>query len=151
MPEIPRLPALWRFPARPESVRRARHAVAEALEALPCGVEPQLAADLGLVTSELVTNAVRHGARCEEDAVIELVLWPADGHYWVAVSDGGAEKPELAEAGPECEGGRGLVLIDALAEVWGVVPRPVRGKSVVAGLGVRSGPGGVRTGGWPGG
>ncbi|MET9220413.1 ATP-binding protein [Streptomyces sp. NPDC003300] len=150
MPEIPRLPALWRFPARPESVRRARHAVAEAL---PRGVEPQLAADLGLVTSELVTNAVRHGDRCEEDAVIELVLWPADGHYWVAVSDGGPEKPELAEAGPESEGGRGLVLIDALAEVWGVVPRPVRGKSVVAGLSdvSRSRPGAVRTGGWPGG
>ena len=67
MPEIPAVPALWRFPAHPVSVGRARRAVAEAL---PCGLPPQLGAELGLITSELVTNAVRYGA-CRDD-VVEL-------------------------------------------------------------------------------
>jgi len=136
MPEIPAVPALWRFPAHPASVRRARDAVAEAL---PYGLPSRLAADLALVTSELVTNAIRHGDRREDEAVIELVLWPADGHYWLAVSDAGTGKPELARLGPESEGGRGLVLIDNLAAAWGVVPRRVRGKSVIAGLSLAQG------------
>lgn len=86
MPEIPLVPSLWRFPAHPASVRRARHAVAEAL---PCGLSPQLTADLSLLTSELVTNAIRYGTRPEDNDPVELVLWPADGHYWLAVSDPG--------------------------------------------------------------
>ncbi|WP_308403626.1 ATP-binding protein [Streptomyces niphimycinicus] len=93
MPEIPLVPAHWRFPARPTSVRRARHAVAESL---PQVLRPHLGDDLGLLASELVTNAVCHGACWADEHCIELVLWPADGHYWLAVSDPGAGKPALA-------------------------------------------------------
>lgn len=78
MPEIPLVPVHWHFPAHPASVRRARHAVAESL---PHALRPHLGDDLGLLTSELVTNAVRHGACREDEDLIELVLWPADGHY----------------------------------------------------------------------
>lgn len=132
MPEIPLVPSLWRFPAHPASVARAREAVTTAL---PTGLPPEVAGDLRLLTSELVTNAVRYGACRLDDEVVELVLWPADGHYWVAVSDPGPGKPELgAPPGTECERGRGLVLVDSLAAAWGVVPRAVRGKAVVAGL-----------------
>jgi anti-sigma regulatory factor (Ser/Thr protein kinase) len=134
MPDVPFVPMLWRFPAHPSAVRRARHAVAEAL---PRGLPSGLTGDLGLLASELVTNAIRHGANRahgEHDDLVELVLWPADGHYWLAVSDTGAGMPELARPGPRSEGGRGLVLVDSLAAVWAVVPRQVRGKSVVAGL-----------------
>ncbi|CAG6397380.1 ATP-binding protein [Streptomyces cocklensis] len=126
MPEIPVVPALWRFPAHPASVARARHAVAEVLPR-------QLHAELGLITSELVTNAVRYGAGADD--LVELVLWPADGHYWLAVSDPGDGKPVLDHRPPpDAESGRGLLLVDALAAAWGVVQRPYRGKSVVAGL-----------------
>lgn len=126
MPEIPVVPALWRFPAHPGSVARARHAVAEVLPR-------HLHAELGLITSELVTNAVRYGTGADD--LVELVLWPADGHYWVAVSDPGDGKPVLGHRPPpDAESGRGLLLVDALAAAWGVVPRPCRGKSVVAGL-----------------
>src|SRR5690348_1208353 len=86
MPDIPSVPSLWRFPAHPASVSRARQAVAEAL---PRHLWPHLIDDLGLLTSELVTNAIRYGARPEDEEVVELVLWPADGHYWLAVSDPG--------------------------------------------------------------
>ncbi|MFF7153401.1 ATP-binding protein [Streptomyces sp. NPDC008139] len=131
LPSIPPVPALWRFPAEAGSVRRARHAVAEAL---PGGLRSQLGHDLGLVTSELVTNALRYGARSEDEELVELVLWTADNHYWIAVSDPGAGTPALSPPGPDSCGGRGLVLVDALTAAWAVVPRSAQGKSVVAGL-----------------
>ncbi|GHJ34814.1 ATP-binding protein [Streptomyces sp. TS71-3] len=138
MPEIPVVPALWRFPAHPASVPRARRAVAGALAP---EVRRHLRDDLTLLTSELVTNAIRHGTRPAGDDLVELVLWPADGHYWLAVSDpasrDGARTPVVARPCVESEGGRGLVLVDHLAAVWGTRPRPVRGTSVIAGLAVR--------------
>lgn len=131
MPDIPLVPSLWRFPAHPASVARARQAVAETL---PQCLRSRLGGDLGLLTSELLTNAIRHGARPEEDELVELVLWPADGHYWLAVSDPGGGKPLLAHPAPDAETGRGLLLVDHLATTWTVRPRPTRGTSVIAGL-----------------
>lgn len=136
MPEIPLVPNLWRFPAHPASVRRARHAVAASL---PDVLRPHLGDDLGLLTSELVTNAIRHGARREDEELVELVLWPADGHYWLAVSDPGTGKPALAAPDADAENGRGLVLVDRLATAWTVRPRPTRGTSVIVGLPFRQG------------
>ncbi|WP_377269808.1 ATP-binding protein [Peterkaempfera sp. SMS 1(5)a] len=130
-PAVPVVPAHWSLPADPVSVGRARHAVSQGL---PDGCPPRLAADLTLLTSELVTNAVRHGTRPGEDEVIELILWPTDGHYWLAVSDPGTRMPVPAAPGPEDCGGRGLLLVDALSAVWAVVPRRTRGKTVVAGV-----------------
>lgn len=131
MPEIPLVPVHWRFPAHPASVRRARHAVAESL---PRVLRPHLGDDLGLLTSELVTNAIRHGVGREDEDLIELVLWPADGHYWLAVSDPGTGKPAVAHPDADSENGRGLLLVDRLAAAWTVRPRPTRGMSVIAGL-----------------
>ncbi|MFI6285522.1 ATP-binding protein [Streptomyces sp. NPDC051018] len=131
MPEIPLVPIHWHFPAHPTSVRRARHAVAESL---PHALRPHLGDDLGLLTSELVTNSIRHGARREDEDLIELVLWPADGHYWLAVSDQGPGNPTLVHPDPDSESGRGLLLVDHLATAWTVRPRPTRGASVIAGL-----------------
>ncbi|MGX1091267.1 two-component sensor histidine kinase [Streptomyces albogriseolus] len=136
MPEIPPVPIHWHFPAHPASVRRARHAVTESL---PHSLRPRLGDDLGLLTSELVTNAIRHGACGKNEDLIELVLWPAEGHYWLAVSDPGIGKPELAYPSADSENGRGLLLVDHLAAAWTVRPRPTRGTSVVAGLAYRQG------------
>ncbi|MEV0850674.1 ATP-binding protein [Streptomyces sp. NPDC049954] len=137
MSGIPLVPAHWRFPAHPASVRMARRAVADTL---PAELWPHLGDDLSLLTSELVTNAVRYGTRAEEDESVEVVLWPADGHYWLAVSDPGGEHlraPKPACPGPESETGRGLLLVDTLASAWTVRNRPVRGTSVVAGVPLR--------------
>ena len=136
MPEIPPVPVHWHLPAHPASVRRARHAVTESL---PHVLRPHLGDDLGLLTSELVTNAIRHGACGKDEDLIELVLWPAEGHYWLAVSDPGIGKPELAYPSADAENGRGLLLVDHLAAAWTVRPRPTRGTSVVAGLAYRQG------------
>ncbi|WP_255954749.1 ATP-binding protein [Streptomyces odontomachi] len=136
MPDIPAVPAHWRFPARPASARRARHAVTESL---PHVHRRHLGDNLGLLTSELVTNALRHGACREDEDLIELVLWPADGHYWLAVSDPGAGKPVLAHPDADSENGRGLILVDHLAAAWTVRPRPTCGTSVIAGLSFQQG------------
>jgi anti-sigma regulatory factor (Ser/Thr protein kinase) len=130
-PPIPPLPARWAFPAHPRSVPRARHAV---LDALPRLHHPRLGDDLQLLASELVTNAVRHGTRPADDHLIELLLWPADGHYWLAVSDPGPGTPTLTTPDTSACTGRGLLLVDALSATWAVVPRRACGKAVVAGL-----------------
>ncbi|SFD76922.1 ATP-binding protein [Streptomyces aidingensis] len=134
-PAIPAIPSHWTFPAEPLSVRRARQAVAEAL---PGACRPQLRDDLRLLASELVTNSVRYGPQPTEDHLIEVVLWRGDGHYWLAVSDAGSTLPIITRsAGPGARGGRGgrgLLLVDALAAAWAVIPRPARGKTVVAGV-----------------
>ncbi|WEB42211.1 ATP-binding protein [Streptomyces yunnanensis] len=129
---VPVVPSRWTFPATVGSVRRARWAVAGAL---PTDCAQQLADDLVLLASELVTNAVRHGALHDEEQLVELFLWPADGHYWLAVSDAGDGQPAIMGPGPNtgCSG-RGLVLVDAVSAAWAVVPRRPCGKSVVAGM-----------------
>ncbi|SDE84155.1 ATP-binding protein [Streptomyces griseoaurantiacus] len=133
MPEIPRVPAHWHFPADAASVPRARRAV---IDSLPHALRPHLGEDLRLLTSELVTNAIRHGTCPRNESLIELVLWPADGHYWLAVSDPGTGtgKPTVTHPDPTSETGRGLLLVDHLAATWTVRPRPTRGTSVIAGL-----------------
>ncbi|MFD8166596.1 ATP-binding protein [Streptomyces cellulosae] len=82
----------------------------------------------------MVTNAIRHGADGKDENLIEIVLWPADGHYWLAVSDPGTGKPALAHPSADAENSRGLLLVDYIAAVWTVRSRPTRGISVIAGL-----------------
>lgn len=94
---------------------------------------------MGLLTSELVTNAIRHGACRDDGDLIEVVLWPADGHYWLAVSDPGTGKPALAHPDADSESGRGLILVESLATAWTVRSRPTRGTSVIAGFSFQGG------------
>lgn len=72
-----------------------------------------------LLTSELVTNAVRYGG-----APLHLTVASADGGcVRVEVQDSMPGAPRLRDAGPDAEGGRGLRLVEALASAWGVVPQ----------------------------
>ncbi|NYE41719.1 anti-sigma regulatory factor (Ser/Thr protein kinase) [Streptomyces fulvorobeus] len=75
------------------------------------------AAELGL--TELVANVVRHvpGRRCAL-----LILRTPEG-VRVEVSDNCPVLPEVGDADPLSEDGRGLFLVAALAGAWGVVPR----------------------------
>jgi anti-sigma regulatory factor (Ser/Thr protein kinase) len=109
------------------------------------GCRPGLADDLTLLTSELVTNAVRYGPQPADEHMVEVTLWPADGVYWLAVSDAGIAdllapgssvlgSSALRAPGLDACGGRGLLLVDALAAAWAVRPRPIVGKTVVAGV-----------------
>jgi anti-sigma regulatory factor (Ser/Thr protein kinase) len=84
-----------------------------------------LADRMGLVTSELVTNAVLH-ARTDLDVRIRI-----DGPVvYLEVADG---TPSLVACrrSIDATGGRGLVLVAALTDAWGVVEADEgRGKRV---------------------
>lgn len=82
-----------------------------------------------LVVSELVTNAVVHpGRRCE------LAIAARGGWLRVEVRDPGSDGPEVQAADEGAEHGRGLVLVSALTEAWGVEPLAAGGKAVWAEL-----------------
>jgi anti-sigma regulatory factor (Ser/Thr protein kinase) len=92
------------------------------------GLDPNRRDDALLLVSELVSNAISHG-RPE----ITLCVRNDPPSVGVAVYDAGAEMPRRApvQPDPRSPSGRGLVLVDALADQWGVVPaEPPPGKTV---------------------
>jgi anti-sigma regulatory factor (Ser/Thr protein kinase) len=74
--------------------------------------------DAKLLVSELVTNALRYGAGEE----IEFRLVITVKGLLIAVNDGSDRRPALSVAGADSESGRGLLLVAAFAEDWGVSP-----------------------------
>ena len=100
----------------------ARRRLANDLSGL---VPSELLADSVTVVAELVGNAVRHAAPLPGDVV--RVAWRlrtggADVAVEVRVTDGGADEPPTPrQAGPEAVDGRGLAIIAALAQRWGVI------------------------------
>jgi anti-sigma regulatory factor (Ser/Thr protein kinase) len=84
---VPVVPVRWIYPAQPESVSRARGDICTA--AIRTFRAADRTDDRALLASELVTNAILHGALPAREYVIEATLWRADGYLWLAVSDAG--------------------------------------------------------------
>ena len=105
------------LPARAEVASRARHALRALLE--PLGLDTDAAE---LLVSELVSNAVRYAGGGE--VLVRARL--ADGLLRVEVLDSSEVVPPLpSEPAPaDAESGRGLLLVEALAERWGAEPVP---------------------------
>lgn len=101
-----------RFGREVAEIPRSRHYVADVLAR--AGAEATDA--LLLVASELITNAVRHGAG---DVELRVIVEPEcvrlevldDGHVTVSAP---AESPA-----PSALGGRGLLLVEGVADRWG--------------------------------
>jgi anti-sigma regulatory factor (Ser/Thr protein kinase) len=109
----PRVSLEERLSADVDASARARTSVEELRAILP----PQLYEDLRLVTSELVTNAVRHGVGGTElvlrvDATTRPVV--------VEVEDSGPGFVPRFPPHPRGTSGWGLCLVDRLCERWGV-------------------------------
>jgi anti-sigma regulatory factor (Ser/Thr protein kinase) len=99
------------------------HAPAEArraLDPLQPELDPDSLDELRLLVSELVTNAIRHG-RPVEDNEVELGVWLDRRMARVEVVDGGDgfSPPAGPPAGGQ-PGGWGLVVVDRLADRWGI-------------------------------
>ncbi|WKU46713.1 ATP-binding protein [Streptomyces sp. VNUA116] len=107
----------------PKSALRARLLVSAALNIWDAG---GLVDSGTLIVSELFANAVKH-TRCS--AVRVLIRRPADGVIRIGVADRSHDiplmhcpviDPENEDVDEEAdEGGRGLVLVDALSWRWG--------------------------------
>jgi anti-sigma regulatory factor (Ser/Thr protein kinase) len=73
-----------------------------------------------LLVSELFGNSVRHSASGAPGETVTVAVIAADGMVRVEVTDrSGPGVPELAPAGQDAEGGRGLQLVAGLARRWG--------------------------------
>ena len=113
------------LPSGPEGPGIARGLVAAALTRLGLS---ELRDDVGLIVSEMVTNAVLHGR-----APVVLEFETAPDAVVVAVDDASPLHPRPRAAGEDAEGGRGLLLVDLLSAEHGVRPQPP-GKTVWARL-----------------
>ncbi|MGW3495879.1 ATP-binding protein [Streptomyces sp. NPDC001020] len=111
------------LPSRPESAATARR-LAQVVILRQWGLSPKLAEDAVLLVSELVGNAVRHtGAR-----VFGLRMRHRRGWIRVEVRDPSRGLPCLMPVQEMDVSGRGLFLVDKLADRWGVDLLP-RGKT----------------------
>jgi anti-sigma regulatory factor (Ser/Thr protein kinase) len=80
---------------------------------------PEVADDVRLLVSELVTNSIRHGG-CDPDATVDVRLVSTGTSLRIEVCDpGNGFEPEVVPR-PDEEGGWGLFLVDALTDRWGV-------------------------------
>jgi anti-sigma regulatory factor (Ser/Thr protein kinase) len=100
--------------AGPAAAAQARRHVGAIIQAWAVPVDAYTAA---LLTSELVTNAIRHAS--EEHEAIDVVISWAAGLLRVEVHDGSRSAPARVHALPYAEAGRGLMLLDSLSTSWG--------------------------------
>ncbi len=106
------------LPYAPSSVAVARQRLSADLRARE--IFAAVADDAVLVMSELLSNALRHAHPLPSGQV--RVAWEfVDGNVEVQVSDGGAATaPRAGRATLSSLGGRGLGIVEYLAERWGV-------------------------------
>ena len=116
----------------PRSVRAGRDFTVATMQR--CGAADR-GDDIAMVVSELLTNALRHAlpdvAHASRRAVRLALLQPG-GAVICAVADPSPKIPAPRQLGDLCEGGRGLQVVSALADVWGCTPPSHAGKVVWA-------------------
>ena len=102
------------LPCHPSSVTRARHFVRDIVAGWGLS---RLSDDAQLGTSELVANAVRHA---RTDLVLTISRGPA---VTVSIRDGEPQlrRPVTGEHATLAESGRGLHIVAAISQDWGVV------------------------------
>jgi anti-sigma regulatory factor (Ser/Thr protein kinase) len=86
------------------------------------GVDADTADDLTLVLSELVGNGLRHG-----EPPLHLVATMRGDRTRIQVTDGGRRTLQVEDVDSLGEGGRGLGIIAALSDDWGLEHLPGRG------------------------
>ncbi|THA31112.1 ATP-binding protein [Streptomyces sp. A1277] len=96
---------------------------------------PQRAGEVALLVSELATNALLHGSLRGRLFRVHLTL-TADALRVEVTDPRGERLPGIRSADSDECYGRGLLIVDAIADRWGVEPLTV-GKTVFAELALR--------------
>jgi anti-sigma regulatory factor (Ser/Thr protein kinase) len=109
-----------RFRCQPESVPAARRFVRDALRHQPGAVLEAVE----LMATELATNCVQH-ARTS----FELTVNDGREHIRIEVRDTGQGRPEPRSPTPRERTGRGLRIVEAMSDSWGIEPSSA-GKTV---------------------
>jgi anti-sigma regulatory factor (Ser/Thr protein kinase) len=104
-----------RFRGVTSSAPQARRFLTESL----AGVGPDLLEELSLVVSELAANAIRHGG-----TDFTLCIEQDEDAIRIEVEDRGPGHPQIRSPGPAELSGRGLQIVEAFADDWGVVRHP---------------------------
>jgi anti-sigma regulatory factor (Ser/Thr protein kinase) len=102
------------------------------------GLDAALSQDAAIVLGELVANSLDHGRPDDGDGF--EVTWRLDGgRLQLSVRDGGGSgtRPRVMAADPWATRGRGLAMVQALADTWWV--DDASGTRVTAVLSVRVG------------
>jgi anti-sigma regulatory factor (Ser/Thr protein kinase) len=111
-----------RLATGPAAAAEARSQVGAAVLSWEVPVDQDAAV---LLTSELVTNAIRH----EPGQAVLLVITCCRGQLRVDVHDTSRSLPVVADVPADAETGRGLLLVATLSAEWGFYRTPA-GKAV---------------------
>jgi len=113
---VPQARHAYQLPNHPESVGRARRWVRAMLTADGC-CEDAIDTAL-LIMSELATNGLIHGSQHRSDTI--TIVCEVDSHILtIGVIDYGSGQPAILDAGEDAEFGRGLALVEDMADDWG--------------------------------
>ena len=105
----------WLFEGHPRSVGDARRHVLGVGERF---VDETRLPDLGLVISEVVSNAIRHSA---DAGAVMVAVTPKDDYLCVQVTDPGPGlAPRPRAIAPDEDGGWGFFLIEHMTRRWGL-------------------------------
>jgi anti-sigma regulatory factor (Ser/Thr protein kinase) len=117
-----------RFTVRLSATRRgarlARRLVTQQLDAWGWPYDSDSSRTAALLVAELAANAITHGRVPGRDFRLGLTVIPP-GTLRMEVADARRDRglpapADLGTAPPDSEGGRGLLLVDALAADWGI-------------------------------
>ena len=118
-------PVIREFPREPVAVPAAREFVRQTLTEWGMAERRD---DALMCVSELAANVVRHDETPERRFLVALS--GGDGLLRVEVHDASRHRPRVQSPGVDSTTGRGLLLVNALADGWGVEPGHPRGKVV---------------------
>ncbi|MDQ1007627.1 anti-sigma regulatory factor (Ser/Thr protein kinase) [Streptomyces sp. V4I23] len=141
-PMSPQLPGTvrsfaQRFSSTALGARLARHLAVHQLHAWGFPHGSGASDTAALIVAELAANAVTHGRVPGRDFELRLTRLP--GTLRIEVSDTRSERRpprpgELGAPSAVADGGRGLLLVESLADRWAVLDRVPVGKTVRAEL-----------------
>lgn len=99
------------LPARADSVRKARELVRSLCTESGIQADPDIVL---LLVSELVSNAIQHA-----QGTVEVSAREVGSTLRVEVRDGSSELPRLHDHSVDSISGRGLQMVERLADRWG--------------------------------